>query len=95
MDEVENSQSTTQALGDVDQAPDGAHVDNPPDGAFSTPSPYPLTFESAGSRAQECRRRDPDKTRRPLRQLTGWRCLMTKHGLLGSTQTERQEWCGL
>ena len=37
LDEVENSQSTTQARGDVDQAPDEAHVDNPPDAASSTP----------------------------------------------------------
>ena len=42
MDDVEKSQSTTQALGDVGQAPDEAHVDNPPDAAFSTTSPYPL-----------------------------------------------------
>ena len=46
MDEVENSQSTTQARGDVDQIPDGAHVDNPPDAASSTPSPNPLTSAS-------------------------------------------------
>ena len=46
LDEVENSQSTTQARGDVDQTQDGAHVDNPPDAASSTPSPYPLTSAS-------------------------------------------------
>ena len=46
MGDVENSQSTTQALGDVGQAPDGAHVDNPPDAASSTPSPYPSTSAS-------------------------------------------------
>ena len=46
MDEVENSQSTTQALGDVGQAPDGSHVDNPSDAASLTPSPYPLTSAS-------------------------------------------------
>ena len=45
-DEVENSQSTMQARGDVGQAPDGTHVDNPPDAAFSTPSPYPLISAS-------------------------------------------------
>ena len=44
--DVENSQSTTQALGDVGQAPDGAQVDNPPDAASSTPSPYPSTSAS-------------------------------------------------
>ena len=44
-DEVE-SQSTTQARGNVGQAPDGAHVDNPPDAASSTPSPYPLISAS-------------------------------------------------
>ena len=43
LDEVENSQSTTHARGDVGQTPDGAHVDNPPDAASSTLSPYPLT----------------------------------------------------
>ena len=43
LDEVENSQSTTQARGNVGQAPDGAHVDNPPDAEYSTTSPYPLT----------------------------------------------------
>ena len=42
LDEVENSQSTTQARGDVGHTPDGAHVDNPPGAASSTPSPYPL-----------------------------------------------------
>ena len=41
LDEVENSQSTMQARGDVGQAPVGIHVDNPPDAASSTPSPYP------------------------------------------------------
>ena len=41
LDEEENSQSTMQARGDVGQAPDGAHVDNPPDAASSTSSPYP------------------------------------------------------
>ena len=34
LDEVENSQSNTQARGDVGQTPDGAHVDNPPDAAL-------------------------------------------------------------
>ena len=47
LDEVENSQSTTQTRRDLDQTPDGAHVDNPPDAASSTPSPYPLM--SAGN----------------------------------------------
>ena len=42
LDEMGNSQSTTQVRGDVGQAPDEAHVDNPPDAASSTPSPYPL-----------------------------------------------------
>ena len=46
LDEVENSQSTTQARGGVGQAPDEAHVDNPPDAASSTPSPYPLISAS-------------------------------------------------
>ena len=46
LDEVENSQSTMQACGDVGQAPDGTHVDNPPDAASSTPSPYPLISAS-------------------------------------------------
>ena len=46
LDEVENSQSTTQARGDVGQTPDGAQVDNPPDAASPTHSPYPLTSAS-------------------------------------------------
>ena len=46
LDEVENSHSTKQARGDVGQASDEAHVDNPPDVAFSTPSPYPLISAS-------------------------------------------------
>ena len=46
LDEVENSQSTMQARGDVGQAPDGTHVDNPPNAASSTPSPYPLISAS-------------------------------------------------
>ena len=40
-DDVENSLSTTQAVGDVGQTPDGAHVDNPLDASlfdtFSVP----------------------------------------------------------
>ena len=51
LDEVENSQSTMQARGDVGQAPDGTHVDNPPGAAFSTPSPYPL-ISASNSEAQ-------------------------------------------
>ena len=46
LDEAENSQSTTQARGDVGQAPDGVHVENATDAASSTPSPYPLTSAS-------------------------------------------------
>ena len=46
IDDGENSQSTAQALGDVDQAPDEDHVDNAPDAASSTPSPYPLISAS-------------------------------------------------
>ena len=42
LDEVENSQSTTQARGDVSQTPDEAHVDNKPGAASSILSPYPL-----------------------------------------------------
>ena len=39
LDKVENRQSTTQSRGVVGHAPDGVHVDNPPDAASSTPSP--------------------------------------------------------
>ena len=46
LDEVENSQSTTQARGDVDQTPDEAHVDNPPGTASSIPFSYPLISAS-------------------------------------------------
>ena len=46
LDEVENSQSNTQVRGDVGQIPDGARMDNPPDVASSTPSPYPLISAS-------------------------------------------------
>ena len=46
LDEVENSQSTMQARGDVGQTPDEAHVDNPPDAASSILSPYPLISAS-------------------------------------------------
>ena len=46
LDEVENSQSTTQARGDVGKAPDGDDVDNPPDAASSILSPYPLISAS-------------------------------------------------
>ena len=46
LDEVEDSQSTTQARGDVGQAPDGAHADNPLDAASSTPSPHPVISAS-------------------------------------------------
>ena len=46
LDEVENSQSTTQPRGDVGQTPDGAHVDNPPGTAPSIISPSPLISAS-------------------------------------------------
>ena len=46
LDEVENSESTMQARGDVGQALDEVHVDNPPDAASSTHSPYPLISAS-------------------------------------------------
>ena len=46
LDEVENSQSTTQDRGDVSQTPDEAHVDNPPGAASSILSPYPLISAS-------------------------------------------------
>ena len=46
LDEVENSQSTTQARGDVGQTPDEVHVDNPPDAASSILSLYPLISAS-------------------------------------------------
>ena len=45
-DEVENSQPTTQARGDVSHTPDEAHVDNPPGAASSILSPYPLISAS-------------------------------------------------
>ena len=46
LDEVENSQSSTQTRGDVGQAPDEAHMDNPLDAASSIRSPYPLISAS-------------------------------------------------
>ena len=46
LDEVENSQSTTQARGDVGQTPVEVHVDNQPDAASSILSPYPLISAS-------------------------------------------------
>ena len=74
LDEVENSETTTQTRGDVGQTPDEIHVDNPRDAASSIPISYPLVsasnhltvlpveteFDSkaTGSRARECRRRD-------------------------------------
>ena len=47
LDEVENSQSTTQARGDVGQTPDEVHVENPTDAASSILSPYPLISASS------------------------------------------------
>ena len=46
LDEVENSQSTTQARGDAGQAPDEVYVDNPLDAASSILSPYALISAS-------------------------------------------------
>ena len=46
LDEVENSQSTTQARRDVGHTPDEVHVDNPSDAASSILSPYPLVSAS-------------------------------------------------
>ena len=48
LDEVENSQSTTQVRGDVGQTPDEAHVDNPPGSSiFDTSSPYAVDIQPA------------------------------------------------
>ena len=46
LDEVENSQSTTQARGNVGQTPDEVHVDNPPGAASSILTSYPLVSAS-------------------------------------------------
>ena len=46
LDEVENSQLTTQTRRDVSQTPDEAHVENPPGAASSILSPYPLISAS-------------------------------------------------
>ena len=111
LDEVENSQSTVQARGDVGQAPDGTHVDNPPDAQHSsTPSPYPLISASNyvtvlpvenefDSKAQAVVHGSADavigQTRRPLRQLKEWPCLMTKHELSGKRPDPKTKvvWC--
>ena len=73
LDEVENSESATQIRGDVGQTPDEVLVDNLSGAASSIHFSYPLVsasnyltvlplkpslFESTGSRARECRRRD-------------------------------------
>ena len=42
LDEVENSESTTQTRGDVGQIPDEVHADNPPGATYSIPISYPL-----------------------------------------------------
>ena len=46
LDEVENSESTTQIRGDVGQTPDEVLVDNPSGAASSTPISYPLVSAS-------------------------------------------------
>ena len=46
LDEVENSESTTQIRGDVGQTPDEVLVDNPSDAASQILSPYPLVSAS-------------------------------------------------
>ena len=46
LDEVVNSQSSTQARGDVGQTTDEVHVDNPPDAASSILSTYSLLSAS-------------------------------------------------
>ena len=46
LDEVEDSQSTTQTRQDVGQTLNEVLLDNPPDAASSTPSPYPLISAS-------------------------------------------------
>ena len=68
LDEVENSQSTTQARGDVCQAPDEAHVDNPLDAASSTPSPYPLI---SASNYLTCFQLKPSLIRKRKQSCTG------------------------
>ena len=46
LDEVEDSQSTTEARGDVSQTPDGAHVENLSGAASSILLSYPLVSAS-------------------------------------------------
>ena len=46
LDEVENSQSTTQTRRDVGQTPDEVLVDNPSGDASAIPISYPLVFAS-------------------------------------------------
>ena len=46
LDEVENSESTTQIRGDVGQTPDEVLVDSPSGAASSTPISYPLVSAS-------------------------------------------------
>ena len=46
LDEVENSESTTQIRGDVGQTPNEVLVDNPSGAASSVPISYPLVFAS-------------------------------------------------
>ena len=47
LDEVEDSQSTTQTRRDLDQTPDEVPVDNPPGAASSIPISYPLISASS------------------------------------------------
>ena len=111
LDEVENSQSTMQARGDVGQTPDEAHVDNPLDAASSILSPYPLISASNyltvlpvetefDSKAQAVVHGSVDavtgQDSTTFQEIEGIAMFDSEaQSFLGSTQTERQEWCGL
>ena len=111
LDEVENSQSSTQTRGDVDQTPDEVHVDNQPDAASSILSPYPLISASNyltvlpvetefDSKAQAVVHGSVDavtgQDSTTFEAIEGMAVFGSEtQSFLGSTQTERQEWCGL
>ena len=111
LDEVENSQSTTQTRRDLDQTPDELPVENLSGAASSIPLSYPLVSTSNywtvlpvetefDSKAQAVVHGSVDAVTEQdsttFEAIEGMAVFDSKtQFFLGGTQTERQEWCGV
>ena len=84
LDEMENSQSTSQTRRNLDQTPDEVPVENLSGAASST------SFVAVGTEFDS-----KNKTRRPLKQSKEWLCSIARHNLSGChpDRKTRVVWC--